>query len=321
MIACGRTDRLLAWLGEAGSGAAEALLALRRGVGIEGPDFWRSAGREISLREGTRLMAVINTTPDSFWAGSRSETTDEIRSALDRAVEGGADLIDIGGESTRPGADPIPVQVEIDRVTGAIVEAIERTGLPVSIDTTSAEVAAAALDAGAVIINDISAGLDDPEIISLAADREAGLVLMHRQGFSATMQEDPRYNDLMGEIHAFLAERADAVLEQGVAPDRIAIDPGLGFGKRRQHNFEIYRRMAEFHSFGYPLVVGPSRKRHISGPADRPAEERLMGTASACAILAWQGAQIVRVHDVAEMRLALDTLDEIRGAVVEDRVS
>ncbi len=241
MIACGRTDRLLAWLGESGSGAAEALLALRRGVGIEGPDFWRSAGREISLREGTRLMAVINTTPDSFWAGSRSETTDEIRSALDRAVEGGADLIDIGGESTRPGADPVPVQVEIDRVTGAIVEAIERTGLPVSIDTSSAEVAAAALDAGAVIINDISAGLDDPAIISLAADREAGLVLMHRQGLSASMQEDPCYNDLMGEIHAFLAERADAALEQGVAPDRIAIDPGLGFGKRRQHNFEIYR--------------------------------------------------------------------------------
>jgi dihydropteroate synthase len=321
MIACGRTDRLLSWLSEAGSGASEALGALRRGVGIEAPEVWRYRGGEISLSGGTRLMAVINTTPDSFWSGSRSETIPEISEALDRAVEGGADLIDIGGESTRPGAEPVPVQEEIDRVTGAISEAASRTGLPVSIDTTSSEVASAALEAGAVIINDISAGLDDPAIISLAAARGAGLVLMHRQGISATMQEDPRYEDLMGEIHAFLAVRVEAALEAGVAPDRIAIDPGLGFGKRRQHNFEIYRRMAEFHSIGYPLVVGPSRKRHTSGPSDRPAGERLMGTAAACAVLAWQGAQIVRVHDVAEMRRALDTLDEIRGAVVEDRAS
>ena len=187
--------------------------------------------------------------------------------------------------------------------------------------TTSAEVAAAALEAGAVIVNDISAGLDDPALFDLAAERKAGLVLMHRQGLSATMQEDPRYDDLMGEIHAFLAIRAETALAAGIAPERIAIDPGLGFGKRRQHNFELYRRLAEFHSIGYPLLVGPSRKRHTSGPADRPAEERLMGTAAAAAILAWQGAHVVRVHDVAEMRLALDTLDEIRGAVGEDRVS
>jgi len=321
MIACGRIDRLLDWLGEIGTEGEEILLALRRGVGIEGPDCWRFAGGEIFLGEGTRLMAVINVTPDSFWAGSRSETADEIGRALDRAAGEGADLIDIGGESTRPGAAQVSAGEEIERVAGAIEEAVRRTGLPVSIDTASAEVAEAALDVGAVIVNDISAGLEDPAIFSLTAAREAGLVLMHRQGASATMQDDPHYDDLMGEIHTFLADRAGAAVTAGVAPDRIAIDPGLGFGKRRLHNFEIYRRMAEFHSFGYPLLAGPSRKRHTSGPMDRPPEERLMGTASACTVLAWQGAQIIRVHDVAEMKHALDTLDEIRGAVVEDRVS
>ena len=321
MIACGRTDRLIDWLGESGSGTAEALLALRRGVGIEVPDRWRFAGSELSLHEGTRLMAVINTTPDSFYAGSRSETPDEIKDALDRAVEGGADLIDIGGESTRPGAEPLAVEVEIERVVGAIEEAVARTSLPVSIDTTRSEVAAAALEAGAMIINDISGGLDDPRIIPLVAKQKAGLVLMHRRGVSATMQDDPHYDDLMGEIYTFLATRVDSATAGGIDPDRIVIDPGLGFGKRRQHNFEMYRRMAEFHSMGYPLMVGPSRKRHTSGPADRPAEDRLMGTASACAILAWHGAQILRVHDVTEIRLALDKLDEVRGAVMEDRVS
>ncbi len=321
MIACGRTDRLITWLESTGSDAGEALRTLRYGVGLDIPEVWRFGERVLPLSGGTRLMAVINTTPDSFHAGSRAETPDEIKAALDQAVAGGADLIDIGGESTRPGAEPLTAEVEIERVTGAIEEAVKRTSLPVSIDSTRSEVAGAALEAGAVIVNDISGGLDDPLMIPLVAGQNAGLVLMHRHGLSASMQDDPRYDDLIGEIHAFLAARVDSAIEGGVAPDRIVIDPGLGFGKRRQHNFEIYRRMAEFHSIGYPLLVGPSRKRHTSGPADRPAEERLMGTASACAIVAWHGAQIIRVHDVAEMRLALDTLDEIRGAVTEDRVS
>ncbi|MFC1595342.1 dihydropteroate synthase [Gemmatimonadota bacterium] len=321
MIVTGRTDRLITWLENTGNNFSEAVRALRFGTGLEVPESWRFGERSLSMSGGTRLMAIINTTPDSFHAGSRAETPDEIKIALDRAVEGGADLIDIGGESTRPGAEPLTVETEIDRVAGAIEEAVARTSLPVSIDTTRSEVAAAALEAGAMIVNDISGGLDDLRMIPLVAGQKAGLVLMHRQGISASMQDDPRYDDLIGEIHTFLTARADSAAAGGVAPDRIAIDPGLGFGKRRQHNFEIYRRMAEFHSIGYPLLVGPSRKRHTSGPADRPAEDRLMGTAAAGAILAWHGAQIVRVHDVAEMRFALDTLDEIRGAVTEDRIS
>jgi len=198
---------------------------------------------------------------------------------------------------------------------------VAETGLPVSVDTTKAEVAEAALDAGAVVVNDISAGTSDPEMFPLVAERGAGLVIMHRLGLSAAMQENPQYDDLIGEIHAFLAARAREAVEAGIECDRIVLDPGLGFGKRRQHNFEIYRRVAEFHSLGYPLLAGPSRKRHTSGPSDRPAEERLMATAGACAILAYSGVQLLRVHDTGEMRHALDTVDEIRGAIVEDRVS
>jgi dihydropteroate synthase len=201
------------------------------------------------------------------------------------------------------------------------VELAVRTGRPVSIDTRRAEVARAALAAGAVVVNDVSAGLDDPDLIEAVAAAGAGLVLMHRRGVSADMQEDPRYDDLMGEIAAFLAERAGAAVARGVAPERIVLDPGLGFGKRRRHNFELYRRMAELHALGYPLLAGPSRKRHTSGPDDVPAGERLMGTAAACALLAWQGVQVLRVHDVGEMRRVLATADEIRGAIGEDLLS
>jgi dihydropteroate synthase len=155
----------------------------------------------------------------------------------------------------------------------------------------------------------------------LAARTGAGLVLMHRKGDPATMQEDPHYEDLMGDIASFLAGRAGAAVESGVAPEAVVLDPGLGFGKRRQHNFEIYRRMAELHALGYPLLAGPSRKRHTSGPPDRPPEDRLPGTLAACTLLAHQGVQLLRVHDVEDVRRALETADEIRGAIQEDRVS
>jgi len=182
-------------------------------------------------------------------------------------------------------------------------------------------VARAALEAGAAVINDISGGTDADGMLALAAGYGAGLVLMHRRGESATMQADPRYDDLMGEIAFFLAGQARRAREAGVAREKIAIDPGLGFGKRRAHNFELYRRMAELHSFGYPLLVGPSRKRHLSGPADRGPEDRLPGTLAACALLAREGVQVIRVHDVRAARLALDTADEMRRALIEDRIS
>lgn len=312
---------LLEWLEEMGDAGADAARAVRFGSGLGTPGAWRIGERTLPLDGRTLLMATVNVTEDSFYAGSRVMGGEALDLVLDSAATGGADLIDIGGESTRPGAAPISEELQIERVVPAIERAVARTGLPVSVDTTRSVVAREALSAGAVIINDISAGVDDPPIVRLAAESGAGLVLMHRRGPSATMQEDPRYEDLCGEIYAFLAERAGAARAAGVAGPCIAIDPGLGFGKRRQHNFELYRRMAEFHGLGYPLLLGPSRKRHTSGPSDRPAEERLMGSAAACALLAGHGVQILRVHDVGEMRRALDTADEIRGAIIEDRVS
>ncbi len=304
----------------AGSGepvAAEVLRALRCGAGRTLPPPWSMGGRTLPLTGPTRLMAVVNVTPDSFYEGSRQRTRERIERALERALDGGADLVDVGGESTRPGAEPVPLEEELARVMPAVELATE-TGLPVSIDTRRAEVARAALAAGAVIVNDISAGLDDPDLLTVVAAAGAGLVLMHRRGVSATMQADPRYDDLMGEIATFLAGRAEAAVTAGVAQERILLDPGLGFGKRRRQNFELYRRMAELHALGYPLLAGPSRKRHTSGPDDVPAGERLMGTAAACALLAWQGVQVLRVHDVGEMRHVLETADEIRGAIGED---
>lgn len=321
MLVTGQVNSIMEWLESFGDETGEERRAVGFGSGLEAPGCWRFGNLTLPLTGGTRLMAVINVTPDSFYAGSRARSEEEVAAALDRAMEGGADVVDIGGESTRPGADPLTASEEIERVVWAVELAVNRTGLPVSVDTTKVEVAGAALDAGAVIVNDISGGTDDPGLPPLVAERGAGLVLMHRKGVSATMQEDPGYDNLLGEIYSFLAARVREALTLGVPADRIAVDPGLGFGKSRQHNFELYRRVTEFHSMGYPLLVGPSRKRHTSGPSDRPAEERLMATAAACAILAYQGVQILRVHDVEEMRRALDTVDEIRGAIIEDRVS
>ena len=319
--AAAETGAAAAEAAAAAAGVAAAAEAIRFGSALSVPSCWDAGGHLLPLDERTLLMAVVNVTDDSFYAESRITSPARLDQALERAAEEGADLIDIGGESTRPGAEPVPDEVQLERVVPAIERAVTITGLPVSVDTTRVGVARAALDAGASVVNDISAGTVDPDLIPLVAERGAGLVLMHRMGESATMQDAPHYDDLCGEIHAFLSTRAGAAVEAGVGATRIAIDPGLGFGKRRQHNFELYRRVAEFHSLGYPLLLGPSRKRHTSGAPDRPAGERLMGTAAACTLLAWQGVQILRVHDVGEMRRTLETADEIRGAIIEDRVS
>ena len=321
LIVFGPAGVLLDWLEGMGDDVDGACTAIRRGAGLEAPGYWRAGWVCIPLNDCTRLMAVINVTTDSFYGGSRVDDREKVEAALVQAAEDGADIIDIGGESSRPGSEPLPAAEELERVIPAVEMAMACTGIPVSVDTTKAEVARAALDAGAVVVNDVSAGTADPEMLPLVAGSGAGLVLMHRLGSSETMQDNPCYDDLVGEIYAFLASRVDEAVAAGIEPDRIVIDPGLGFGKRRQHNFELYRRITELHSLGYPLMVGPSRKRHTSGPVDRPAEERLMATVAACAILAYQGVQILRVHDVGEVRRALDTVDEIRGAIIEDRGS
>jgi len=329
-ILAGPADRLHAWLERAVSRAAspqdrelleQVRRVLARGMGLEAPPRWLTGERTFRLDGGTLVMAVVNVTPDSFYEGSRIQGEEALKRTLDEAAAGGADLLDIGGESTRPGADRVDPQTERERVLPAVEMAVRRTGLPVSIDTVRAETARQAADAGAAVINDISGGTEEPAILEVAAERGTGLVLMHRLATSAVMQEDPRYEDLMGEVYRFLGGQAAAAEAVGVGSERIVLDPGLGFGKRRQHNFELYRRMTELHGLGYPLMAGPSRKRHTSGPRDLPADQRLEGTLAACSVLAWQGVQLLRVHDVAAVRRALATVDEIRGALIEDRVS
>ncbi len=255
----------------------------------------------IRFGERTLIMGVLNVTPDSFSDGGHYF---ERESALRRAyelVEEGADIIDIGGESTRPGADPVSMQEEIERTIPIIECVASRIGVPVSIDTYKSEVAKRALDAGAVMVNDISGLRFDPEMIPLLARRRAVVVIMHMKGTPRDMQKDPKYDDLLGEISSFLERQALAAIEGGIEADRIVIDPGIGFGKTVDHNLEIMRRLEEFKSLGFPLLVGTSRKSFIGAVLDKPVEERIWGTAATVSFAVSGGADIVRVHDVREM--------------------
>jgi len=222
-------------------------------------------------------------------------------------------VIDVGGESTRPGAEPVSFEEE-ERRTIPLVEALAgELDVPVSIDTYKAPIARMALDAGASIVNDISALRMDGELAPLVAARGVPLVLMHMQGEPRNMQEDPRYDDVVGEIAAFLRERAEYAIESGVDEDLIMVDPGIGFGKTVDHNLEILRRLEEFKALGYPLVLGTSRKRFIGSVLDRGVTERLMGTAATVAFAIARGVDMVRVHDVARMVEVVRMADAVAG--------
>lgn len=272
---------------------------------------------ETWLRRARRrrlLMGVLNITPDSFSDGGRFlEPAAAIEHAR-RLVAEGAEILDIGGASTRPGSDPVPPAEQIRRVI-PVIQAI-RPGLEaqISVDTTSAEVAAAALDAGADLINDISAGQFDPALLPLVAARRAPIVLMHMKGRPRTMQEDPRYGDVVAEVRAFLAQRVVAAQAAGIAEHRILVDPGIGFGKTTAHNLTLLRGLGSLRELGRPVLIGTSRKRfigEITGETD-PAR-RLMGTAATVAWSIAQGADIVRVHDVEAMRQVRDVIEAIQG--------
>lgn len=264
-----------------------------------------TAHGSLRLGERTLIMGILNVTPDSFSDGGRYVTPD---AAVERGLQlatDGADILDIGGESTRPGSEPVPPDEQCRRVVPAIRQ-LRSSGrsIPISIDTRSAEVAAAALDAGADIVNDVSAMRDDSAMVGLVAARRAPVVLMHMQGTPRTMQIDPRYADVVGEIiremRGWLAAH-----EKLAAP--ILLDPGIGFGKTSAHNWEILRRIAEFHELGRPLIVGTSRKRFLRDRigSDDPANT-LFGTAATVAACCLAGVQIVRVHDAAEMRSVVE---------------
>ena len=255
---------------------------------------------EIPIGQRTLVMGIINMTPDSFGGDGLSGSAQAALGQAEEFVAGGADIIDIGGESTRPGSAAATVQEELDRVLPALEAIRPAVDAPISIDTNKAEVAREALDAGADIINDVYA-LRREAMLELAAASGVPVILMHMQGTPGDMQQNPSYEDVVGEICDFLAERIAAAVDAGVPEEQIIIDPGFGFGKTVNHNLEIVRRLGEFRRLGRPILLGPSRKSTIGAVLNRPVHQRLWGTAATCAAAIINGADIIRVHDVAQM--------------------
>jgi dihydropteroate synthase len=258
------------------------------------------------------IMGVVNVTPDSFSDGGRFLHVDEAIAHVTELVAEGADILDLGAESTRPGSEPVSPAEQIDRLRQVLPAAVS-TGVVVSVDTTSSEVAAFALDVGAAIVNDVSAGRFDPDLLPLVAARGAGLCLMHMQGMPKTMQVEPAYDDVVAEVREFLADRIAAAQAAGVERDRIIVDPGIGFGKTLAHNLSLLAGMDQFASLGCPVLLGVSRKRFIgelSGEAI--ADRRDPGTVAAC-LACYPAATIFRVHDVAAIRQAFAVFRAIAG--------
>jgi dihydropteroate synthase len=289
-----------------------SVVAPRKRYDIALPD-----GNRLSLGERTLVMAVLNITPDSFaGGGARMEPTRAVEDAL-RMVEEGADILDVGGESTRPGAEPVSADEELRRVLPVLDGLAGRAKVPISIDTYKAAVAEAALDRGASIVNDISGLLYEPALGEVVARRGAGLVLMHHRGRSADMYRDATYGDVAGDVAAELSARIDAALAAGVARDRIVIDPGLGFAKRPEHTYAALANLDRLAGLDRPILVGASRKSFLRAAiGDTPASERLWATAAAVTAAILGGAHIVRVHDVKEMMDVVRTADRILGARV-----
>lgn len=255
-----------------------------------------------------QIMGVLNATPDSFSDGG--DFTDPARAvehALRMEAEG-ADIIDIGGESTRPGAKSVSAEEECKRVLSVIREIRRQSKIPISIDTTKASVVAQALEAGATIINDVSAGRFDPEMLPLAARAQVPICLMHMKGEPRTMQENPYYKDVVAEVKDFLAERIAAAQVVGVAQANIWIDPGIGFGKRLEDNLALLKNLDRFISLGCPILIGPSRKSFIGALTGAPVQDRLPGTLASLAVAVSKGASILRIHDVAATRQFLTVL-------------
>jgi len=268
------------------------------------------------------IMGVLNVTPDSFADHGRYFARADALAQARALVAAGADILDIGGESTRPFADPVPLEEELRRVLPVIETLAPEIPVPISIDTYKAPVARAALTAGAAIINDISALRFDPDMAPLAAERQTPVVLMHMQGAPRDMQRNPHYHDLLGEIRDFFKERLDFAASQGLSPDLLVLDPGIGFGKTWRHNLEILNHLNVFLDLGCPLLVGPSRKAFIGHILDLPAgEERDIGSLAALAIAVIRGARILRTHNVAYARQFLAVLETIRSAPAESASS
>jgi dihydropteroate synthase len=256
-------------------------------------------------------MGIVNVTPDSFSdGGAYLDPAAAIEHGLQLIGEG-ADILDIGGESTRPGAASVDAEAELDRVL-PVIDGLAGSGVPISIDTSKAAVAERALERGAEIVNDVTA-LGDPGMAAVCAGAHCGLILMHMRGTPRTMQEDPVYEDLIGEVRAFLAERLALALEAGVSEAGIHVDPGIGFGKTTEHNLELIDRLGELRELGRPIVLGASRKAFIGRISGRPVDERLGGSLAAGVVGTLRGADVLRVHDVRATRDAIQVAEAILG--------
>jgi dihydropteroate synthase len=256
-------------------------------------------------------MGIVNVTPDSFSDGSQYLDPGPAAEHAVQLVGMGADLLDIGGESTRPGATPVPVDEELRRVLPVIERIAKAVTVPLSIDTRNAEVALRALDVGAVIVNDVSGLTFDPAMVSVCARAKAGVICMHMQGTPATMQQNPHYDDVLAEVAAYLAGRVDTLEQAGIPRERIVIDPGIGFGKTAAHNLTILQHVDRFRAVGRPVLIGHSRKRFLGKLLGRPVDELLAGTIGVAIALAVEGIDILRVHDVQATRDALSAFAAI----------
>lgn len=261
----------------------------------------------------TLVMAILNVTPDSFSDGGKFADPNQAVNRALHMMEEGADMIDIGGESTRPGAEPVSLDEELDR-TIPVIEAIrQQSDCLISIDTYKSAVAEAALNAGADVVNDISGFTFDSKMAPLVAKKNVPVILMHIKGTPRDMQTNPHYDDLIEEISQFFKNQVSSAKASGVKSERIILDPGIGFGKRLEDNFEIIRELGQIRAMGYPILLGPSRKSFIGMTLDLPVEERLEGTLASITAGVMNGARIVRVHDVKETHRSVTITEKIMG--------
>jgi dihydropteroate synthase len=296
-------------------GHPELAQAIEVAVCPRGPTQLVLGERTLTLGERTFVMGILNVTPDSFSDGGRYLHHDAAIRQAEAMVSAGVDLLDVGGESTRPGALPVPVEEELARVIPLIERLRARFPVPISVDTRKAEVAETAIAVGASLVNDVSALTFDPRMAEVIARRQVACCLMHLQGRPETMQQAPRYDDVVAEIVEALAGRVDQAVAAGIPRERVLVDPGIGFGKTFGHNLYLLRRLIELRAVGAGVLVGPSRKAFLGGLTGKPAPERVLATAVTVAIAAvLGGADIVRVHDVPEAIEALKVAHAVRHA-------
>lgn len=283
------------------------------------PKSIKTGNKTLDFGHRTYIMGVLNVTPDSFSDGSKFIEVDKAVAHAGQMLADGADIIDVGGESTRPGSKSVSAEQEKKRVLPVIERLAKETDVIISIDTTKAEVAEAALSAGASMVNDISGLHFDPEMARVAADHGVPVCIMHIQGNPENMQQNPIYNDLMGEIINYLEEGLEIAEKAGILHEKIIVDPGIGFGKTVEHNLEILKKLRELKVLGCPILVGTSRKSLIGSVLDLPVEERLEGTAATVAISIAKGVDIIRVHDVKHMSRVIKMTDAVVRSVQRGR--